>query len=236
MAVDDGMIFSNPVSGLDRFLMAKNRSTTTPAPYTPEELHLYLETIKADHAWYFPFFLLLARTGMREGEALALKWQDIDFENQRILIRATLTEKKVIEPTKSGKPRSVDMSPEIEAEIKALMEKRRSEAAHYGWKQEPEWVFVNRNGNPLDRGNLTNRVHKPAIMKAGLRAIRIHDLRHTYATILETLGHNEWDIQHQLDHSSIKITKDTYGHYRPGRHKDQIAELDRVGKSKADSG
>ena len=60
---------------------------------------------------------------------------------------------------------------------------------------------------------------------AGLRKIRIHDLRHTYATIRLISGHNIGDVSYQLGHSSIKITYDTYGHWLPGEFKSEVDEL-----------
>ena len=61
---------------------------------------------------------------------------------------------------------------------------------------------------------------------AKLRKIRIHDLRHTYATIRLLSGHNIGDVSYQLGHSSIKITYDTYGHWLPGKFKSEVDELD----------
>ena len=64
------------------------------------------------------------------------------------------------------------------------------------------------------------------IEKAGLRRIRIHDRRHSYATIRLLRGHNVGDVSYQLGHSSIKITYDTYGHWMPGKFKSEVDELD----------
>lgn len=63
---------------------------------------------------------------------------------------------------------------------------------------------------------------------AGLRRIRVHDLRHTYATIRLISGHNIGDVSYQLGHSSIKITYDTYGHWLPGEFKSEADELDKL--------
>jgi len=63
---------------------------------------------------------------------------------------------------------------------------------------------------------------------AGLRRIRAHDLRHTYATIRLINGHNIGDVSYQLGHSSIKITVDTYGHWLPGKFKSEVDELDNL--------
>jgi integrase len=74
------------------------------------------------------------------------------------------------------------------------------------------------------------KVFKKALLaslkKAGLRKIRVHDLRHTYATVRLLNGHNVGDVSYQLGHSSIKITYDIYGHWIPGNFKSEVDSLD----------
>ena len=82
-----------------------------------------------------------------------------------------------------------------------------------GWGEIPEWLFFNEEGKPLDQGNVRARVHYKMCEKASLRRVRIHDLRHSYATIRITAGHNIADVSRQLGHASIKITVDTYYHW-----------------------
>jgi integrase len=82
-----------------------------------------------------------------------------------------------------------------------------------GWGEIPEWLFFNEEGKPLDQGNVRARVHYKMCEKASLRRVRIHDLRHPYATIRITAGHNIADVSRQLGHASIKITVDTYYHW-----------------------
>lgn len=224
-AIDEELMDANPAKGLEKLITDRKQSREIPEPYSPEDLFVYLETIRASHPREYPLFLTLARTGMRLGEALGLKWPDIIFDRKWLLIRRTLTEQKKEEPPKSGKARGVDMSDEL---METLKDHRASMKTEF--KRLPEWVFVNRRGNPMDRGNLTNRVHLPAIKKAGLRRIRIHDIRHTYGTIRLISGHTEGDITAQMGHASAEFTKDVYGHFKPGRFRDEINQLDRLGK------
>jgi integrase len=74
------------------------------------------------------------------------------------------------------------------------------------------------------------RVHYKACEKAKLRRVRIHDLRHSYATIRISAGHNIADVSRQLGHASIKITVDTYYHWLPRQHTGEISDLDEIGK------
>jgi len=94
-------------------------------------------------------------------------------------------------------------------------------------KEVPQWVFANTRGGMLRHNGLRDALLS-CLNKAGLRNIRIHDLRHTYATIRLLSGHNIGDVSYQLGHSSIKITYDTYGHWLPGKFKSEVDELDNL--------
>jgi integrase len=87
-------------------------------------------------------------------------------------------------------------------------------------------VFAGSNGGMLSRDNLRYGLNV-CLDNTGLRRIRVHDLRHTYATIRLLKGHNIGDVSYQLGHSSISITYDVYGHWVPGKFKSEVDELDR---------
>jgi integrase len=76
------------------------------------------------------------------------------------------------------------MSPQLAETLKALRTERKKESLAKGWKEMPEWVFVNEVRQVIDEGNLRRRVFYPALAETGLRHIRFHDLRHTYASML----------------------------------------------------
>jgi integrase len=80
----------------------------------------------------------------------------------------------------------------------------------------PEWVFINDEGKPADMHNVKSRAFRRALEQAGLRRIRLHDLRHSYASILISAGVSPAYVQPQLGHASIKMTVDTYKHLIPG--------------------
>ena len=87
-------------------------------------------------------------------------------------------------------------------------------------------MFCSPNGAPLDPANLRHRAFGPALRRAGLRNTRIHDLRHTFASLLINQGENLKYIQTQLGHSSIKTTVDRYGHLLPDAHAGASERLD----------
>ena len=89
---------------------------------------------------------------------------------------------------------------------------------------EPECVFRGRKGEPLYRTTFAFAL-KQILKKAGMREIRVHDLRHTYATERLLRGDNIGDVSYQLGHSSIKLTYDTYTHWIPGKFKRQTDDL-----------
>jgi integrase len=90
----------------------------------------------------------------------------------------------------------------------------------------PEWVFINAKANPLDKNGWRKRVFYKALEKANLRKIRIHDLMHTYASLLIQANESLAYIRDQLGHHSIKVTVDIYGHLAPGGNKDAVDRLD----------
>ncbi|MBD3219588.1 MAG: tyrosine-type recombinase/integrase, partial [candidate division Zixibacteria bacterium] len=102
-----------------------------------------------------------------------------------------------------------------------------------GKPSEQELVFSNANGLPLDPENLIKREFHPALDRAGLRRIRFHDLRHTYASLLISQGENIKFIQSQLGHASATTTLDRYGHLMPNLDNDAARRLDKTvfGKS-----
>jgi integrase len=93
---------------------------------------------------------------------------------------------------------------------------------------EHDLVFPNELGKPLNKNNLSRKVFSPALRRAGLRKIRFHDLRHTYASLLIAQGEHPKYIQVQMGHSSISVTMDTYGHLMNTVNQESAKRLDLV--------
>jgi integrase len=219
-ALDDETLASNPAAGLSK-LIKKADSKANIDPLNKKEVTQLLNTVAEHFTEHYPLFLFLARTGCRIGEALALKWEDIDFRNRSIEIQRSLVRDRISTP-KNGKSRKVDMSYQLTEVLKAKMyESPIGEAG-----EAPEYVFTNTVGNLIDKNNWRNRVFYKAIEKADLRRIRIHDLRHSYATIRISNGDNIGDVSNQLGHHSVKLTLDIYYHWLPGSNKAEVDALD----------
>ena len=90
----------------------------------------------------------------------------------------------------------------------------------------PPWVFLTPAGHPVDGDNLRRRVFYRLLEQAGLRKIRLHDLRHTYASLLIQQGESLAYVQQQLGHSSVQVTVDVYGHLIPGANRAAVDRLD----------
>lgn len=224
LALDDEVIQTNPAQRLGRVIKAKPLRLKE-EPLNREELALLLGVFEEYYPRYYPFVLTLARTGMRLGEALALEWGDIDFHGRFINIRRGFSRGRIQTP-KAGKARRVDMSLQLTDCLKALRHERKKETMKNGWGDVPELIFLTENGTRIIDTNFRARVFKRVLEKAGLRKIRIHDLRHSYASQLIQAGESLAYIRDQLGHHSIKVTVDVYGHLAPEGNKQAVDRLD----------
>ena len=222
-AVEDNLVAVNPALKPGKFLpkISKRRKID---PLTREEVAVLIETAKRRLPRYYPLFLCAARTGLRMGELLALQWQDVDWQGRFIEVRRNFTHWQLTTP-KSGESRRVDMSRELGHTLKDVLLERQVDAGATGTKI-PLWVFPSETGGLLHPHNLRDRVFYGLLKKAGLRQVRFHDLRHTFASLLLQQGESPVYVKEQLGHSSIQITVDCYGHLIPGGNKQAVDRLD----------
>ncbi len=172
-----------------------------------------------DH--YSALYVVALHTGLREGELLGLQWEDLDPEAGILQVRRTLSETRTghkFELPKGGKGRSIKLSRKA---IEALRSHRAWQEAEEKLRlgslwQDNDLVFPTTTGTTMSGTNLQGRHFKPLLQKAGLPAIRLHDLRHTCATILLMAGRHPKFVQELLGHRSISITLDTYSHVIEG--------------------
>jgi integrase len=209
-AADESEPIANPASRMGKY----NKRTAKPEinPYTREEVPAMLQKALELIPLYYPLLLCAVRTGIRQGELIALKASDINFQNRLIHVQRTLSRGK-LKPPKSGKTRMVDMSKQLSKVLAEL-------------KPEPEaWLFQSSKGSQLDRFNL-GKVWRGFLKDGRLRKIRFHDLRHTFASLHIQNGENLKYICDQMGHSSIKVTVDVYGHLVPGGNRTAADRLD----------
>ncbi|MEO8601252.1 MAG: site-specific integrase [bacterium] len=163
-------------------------------------------------------------TGARLGEAIAIQWSDLDLEVRAAEIRRNIVDGKETTP-KSGTSRRVDLSGRLAAALRAHHARCAAAALDAGTGALAAVVIAGAGGKPMDSDNFRKRVWPKILAKAELRTIRIHDLRHTFASLLITQGESPVYVKDQLGHHSIRVTVDTYGHLVPGGNRAAVDRL-----------
>jgi integrase len=224
--IDDGVLSANPATRMGRYLKAKTDPRSRIEPLLVEEERSLLETARNDFPRAYPLSLCALRTGMRLGELFGLQWGDIDFEGHFIEVRRTVKDGGKVFPPKNGKIRRVDLSDQLAATLRALLVERKEETLRKGWPEVPDWVFCSETGTSLHKSNFERRVFHKLLAKAGLRRVRFHDLRHTFASRLLQNAESLVYVKDQMGHHSIQVTVDIYGHLVPGSNRAAVNRLD----------
>lgn len=202
--------------------VARNVKTPAPRPrrfkpFTASEARQFLQTASGDrlHALYE----LALRTGLRKGELLGLRWEDLDLDAGTATIHRSLqrthTGGLAILHTKTrASERRIALPTECVHSLKNHRERQQEErrVAGTAWS-DSGLVFTTPTGRPLDPANLTRRFGR-LLNRAGLRRIRFHDLRHSTATLLLEQGVDLVVIKELLGHAHIGVTAGVYAHVR----------------------
>jgi integrase len=229
-AIESEILESNPAARLGRFTRTARSAETKGVSLTVAEMHQFLEASKDVCPVYYPLFLTAFRAGLRRGELVALRIGDCQFgkdehdHNRFILVRHNYVRREQT-TTKSKKHRRVDMSRELR---RVLLEIRDARLAAGHTDVSDQLVFPSPDGSILDPDNLYHRLFLPVLEKAGIRKIRLHDLRHTFGSLLIQNGASIAYVKEQMGHSSIQVTVDIYGHLIPGANVSFIDSLDAV--------
>lgn len=184
---------------------------------TREEISKFLESIKT--SYMSGIFLTAIFTGMRRGEILGLKWQDIDFDAGIIHVRRQLQYTKTKgynldkEPKRNSK-RDIPMPLPLNVALRAIQKKQNEfrEKLEDGtvWN-EHNLVFCRGDGHPWYGSVITRELHR-VLDENGIKRIRFHDLRHSFATAARNSGVSIEDLQDMLGHAEINTTKKMYVH------------------------
>jgi integrase len=187
-------------------------------PLTAEQVRILFDAVKGDRLE--ALYVLAVTTGLRQGELLGLKWDDIDLEVGTLQVRRTLTTANggpvFSAPKTKGSRRTVRLSQMALEALTSHLDYQLGEIDRAGglWR-ENGLIFASESGEPLSRQPVTARRFKPMLKRAGLPEIRFHDLRHTCATLLLSKNVNPKVVSEMLGHASIAITLDTYSHVLP---------------------
>jgi len=230
-ALDDRLIERNAAARILRSRKDKEEKFQ-PSPLTPDEQTKLLNAARAESLERYALLLVALRTGLRRGEVVALQWGDIQFGaddtnvSRFIEVRRNYVYGRFTSP-KSHRSRRVDMSAELRRTLLELRDTRLLEAFAAGKSSiAEEFVFPSSTGGVLDPDNMIRDCFLPTLQAAGIRAIRFHDLRHTFGAMLIATGAPLNYVKEQLGHASIQITVDTYGHLIPGVGERYVDRLD----------
>jgi integrase len=160
-------------------------------PLSPNQVHRLLQAIRGERLE--ALYVLAVTTGMRQGELLALRWQDVDMENTTLSVRRTLTRNggriAIGEPKTKKSRRSIRLTSQAVEALREHLKRQQRDIEILGDRYKDQGlVFTTNTGAPINPSNLRRRSFTPLLKRAKLPHIRFHDLRHTCATLLFTKG------------------------------------------------
>jgi len=221
-AIDINLLNRNPAraSLLPKKTTVKKRRDTAHNFYSADEIKTFLTAAKNYSERSYVYFSILASTGMRKCEALALEWNDIEFNKHRIFIQRTTAygenNKYITQLPKGNKKRYVPLDDKLASELK-----------HYRTDLSDK-LFHTADGTFL-RPSKPDQWRRAIYAKeTDLKRITIHGLRHTFATLLNQAGVNPKDVQAILGHTTIDLTLDVYTHSTAEGQEKARAEINKL--------
>lgn len=219
-AIKMGLIGRNVALAIDAPRVEHKAMSTL----APEDVPKFLEA--AAETPYYAFFYTLLYTGMRRGEALALRWKNVDLGLASLSVTAFLSVVEtayklngsyvIKEPKTPHSRRQIALPPSLALVLRQRRAEQKTQGDLLGKPlTDNDFVFAHPDGTPLDPSTVSHGLAN-VIRKAGLPHIRLHDLRHTHATVMLKADVHPKVVCERLGHSSIRITLDTYSHVLPG--------------------
>lgn len=222
-----GYINDNPVN---RILVPKKtarpRRDIENNVYTKKQLEAFLEAAKQRPMNVYTYFMILASTGLRKSEALALTWKDIDFRKSLINVNKTLAlgmdNELIVQPPKS--PKSIRKVP-ISKNLSKVLKEYRKEFK----RDDTDKLFATRTGNYPVLSRPSNWLRQIYAANPRMKKITIHGFRHTFATLLvEETNVKPKTVQMLLGHENIQMTLDIYTHINAANKKEAKAVIDEL--------
>lgn len=197
-------------------------------PLSAEQARTLLAHVRGDR--FEALYTVALALGLRQGEALGLRWSDVDFETATLAVRQALYraggEVRFVEPKSAQSRRTLVMPPIVASALRAHRARQHQErlAAGSDW-QDTGLVFTSRRGTPLVGGDVTKRLQRH-LQAAGLPRQRFHDLRHACASLLIAQGVHPRLVMETLGHSTITLTMNTYGHVMPDLKREPADQME----------
>jgi integrase len=210
-----------------RNVASSARAPTTRRPefatWSSDDVREFFVAVRDDRL--YPSFVLLATTGMRRGEVLGLRWRDVDLDGAQLAVVQTLSTaggQMLVAPPKTQRSRrTIYLDAQTVGVLKGHRLRQREEqlAAGPAWDSSNDLVFRDELGGPL-HPDWFSREFNLLVRRAGAPRIRLHDLRHTYATLALKTGVHPKVVSERLGHATVGITLDLYSHVTPAIARD----------------
>ena len=230
-AVKTGLLVHNPIDAVDRPKVERHEIKTM----SEDDVNRFLdEARKGD---YYNLFFLYLFTGLRRNEALALRWTDIDLLGAQLSVNRTMQfiDNNVTfkQPKTAASRRQIALSPSTCVTLRLHREAQDKIRQRFGMVpvSDSELVFCQWDGKPYSPDVVTRNWIK-TVRRCGLDGIRLHDARHTHASLLLKQGVHPKVVSERLGHAGIAITMDLYSHVVPGMQKAAALGFDNAIKSK----
>jgi integrase len=197
---------------------------------TPDQAKTFLEAVKGDRLE--ALYRVAVSLGLRQGEALGLRWQDIDLEGGELRVSRALQRVngrlELVEPKTKKSNRPVPLPAALVERLRQHRALQVGERLAAGSKwREQGFVFTTSSGIPLEGTKVTKDFQK-ALAKSGLPPMRFHDLRHSYASLLDAQGVGARTIMELMGHSQISVTMNLYTHTLPSVLREAADAVDRA--------
>jgi len=220
-AISWGYSYENPAKLVKKLKQEKKQFHSL----TKEEVNILIESAEGQDKC-----LLMAAimTGMRLGEILAMKWENLDWENKIYTVKESYSAFGFNSPKTENSFRRVNLTEKL---IQALREQQAEQNQQRSKKREEYksqgLIFSSEIGTPINPSNLRSRIFQPILKEAGLpKSIRFHDLRGAYATLALESGANLKYVQNQLGHKTAEITLDIYAKLNEAARKESSDKLE----------
>ncbi len=221
-AMESKIVSADPTKKLGIFHRQAPNKHEVITPLTKKESILFLKTNLEYFPRTYPFFLTALHTGARSGELAGLQWLDVDWHSKFIEVRRQINRYgEVVDLKTTSGRRRVDLSDDLLETLSNLRRRKQEEAMKKGRNEISEWIFINSRGNFLHSSTRTKQFKK-VLRRAGLRDIRFHDLRHTFASQLLCAGANLLYVSQQLGHSNPQVTLKVYSHWIPNDNQREV--------------
>jgi integrase len=232
-ATRTGLLVRNPMDVVDQPKVERHEMKTM----TEDNIKLFLD--KARNGDYYSLFFTLLFTGVRRGEALSLRWGDIDLLGAKLSVNRTMqfinNQVSFKAPKTKSSRRQIDLSPATCAVLRLHREKMNGTREYMGLPlpTNGDLVFSHANGEPLLPNSVTHAWIKLR-RRCNLDDVSLHGARHSHATILLKSGVSPKVIQERLGHASFSTTMNLYAHVSPGMQKAAANRFDDmvIGNSK----